>query len=201
MPKRPAGAAQDRPQKIFRTLAHAFDAPICQDTRSGGLDDLLASAESGHDALVDLASEATFQGIVKLRPTAVLDAQHGGFTAGSSPVSWGSIDELCVNLTIPSHDHGYGLCTGPIRAWYDEHGCGSIWASTRWGWKSPSSSARVALITHFVTTPDSLDPRNRSSRTTGRWQSERIPVHDVWRFPTACGATAARPRGSTQRST
>ena len=37
------------------------DAPICQDTRSGGLDDLLASAEIGHDALVDLASEATFQ--------------------------------------------------------------------------------------------------------------------------------------------
>ena len=29
---------------------------------------------------------------VKLRPTAALDAQHGGFTAGSSPVSWGSID-------------------------------------------------------------------------------------------------------------
>ena len=39
---------------------------------------------------------------VKLRPTAILDAQHGGFTAGSSPVSWGSIDELFVNLTIPT---------------------------------------------------------------------------------------------------
>ena len=37
------------------------DAPICQDTRSGGLDDLLASAEIGHDTLVDLASEETFQ--------------------------------------------------------------------------------------------------------------------------------------------
>ena len=37
------------------------DAPICQDTRSGGLDDLLAGAEIGHDALVDLASEETFQ--------------------------------------------------------------------------------------------------------------------------------------------
>ena len=32
-----------------------------QDTRSGGLDDFLASAEIGHDALVDLASEETFQ--------------------------------------------------------------------------------------------------------------------------------------------
>ena len=30
--------------------------------------------------------------IVKLRSTVVFDAQHGGFTAGSSPVSWGSID-------------------------------------------------------------------------------------------------------------
>ena len=37
------------------------DAPICQDTRSGGLDDLLASVEIGHDALLDLASEETFQ--------------------------------------------------------------------------------------------------------------------------------------------
>ena len=39
---------------------HGIDAPICQDTRSGGLDDLLTSAEIGHDALVDLASEETF---------------------------------------------------------------------------------------------------------------------------------------------
>ena len=37
------------------------DAPICQDTRSGGLDELLASAKIGHDSLVDLASEKTFQ--------------------------------------------------------------------------------------------------------------------------------------------
>ena len=29
------------------------DAPICQDTPSGGLDDLLTSAEVGHDALVE----------------------------------------------------------------------------------------------------------------------------------------------------
>ena len=38
-----------------------IDAPVCQGTRSGSLDDLLASAEIGHDALVDLASEETFQ--------------------------------------------------------------------------------------------------------------------------------------------
>ena len=38
---------------------------------------------------------------VKLQLTAVFDAQHGGFTAGWSPVFWGSIDELFVNLTMP----------------------------------------------------------------------------------------------------
>ena len=41
------------------------------------------------------------RGIVKLRLTAVSDPQHGGFTAGSSPASWGSSDELFVNLTVP----------------------------------------------------------------------------------------------------
>ena len=46
----------------------------------------------------------TPDGRVKLRPTAVVGAQHGGFTAGSSPASWGSIDECCVNCTIPDED-------------------------------------------------------------------------------------------------
>ena len=32
--------------------------------------------------------------------TAVFDAQHGGFTTGWSPVSWGSIDELFVNHKV-----------------------------------------------------------------------------------------------------
>ena len=45
-------------------------------------------------------------GIVKLRLAAVFDAQHGGFATGWSPVSWGSIDELFVNLTILSGRHG-----------------------------------------------------------------------------------------------
>ena len=34
------------------------------------------------------------------RASAVLDAQHGGFTTGSGPVSWGSIDSLSANLTV-----------------------------------------------------------------------------------------------------
>ena len=44
-------------------------------------------------------------GIVKLRPTADFDAQHGGFTVGTSPVSWGSIDERFASLTIPPSHH------------------------------------------------------------------------------------------------
>ena len=40
-------------------------------------------------------------GIVKLRLTAVSDTKPGGFATGLSPVSWGSIDELFVNLTMP----------------------------------------------------------------------------------------------------
>ena len=43
---------------------------------------------------------STRSGIVKLKLTAVFDAQHGGFMTGWSPVSWGSIDELFVNLTM-----------------------------------------------------------------------------------------------------
>ena len=48
-------------RRVLYGISYGIDAPICQDTRSGGLDDLLASAEIGHDALVDLASEETFQ--------------------------------------------------------------------------------------------------------------------------------------------
>ena len=39
-----------------------------------------------------LAKGGGWVGIVKLRLTTVSDAQHGGFTTGLSPVSWGSID-------------------------------------------------------------------------------------------------------------
>ena len=38
-----------------------IDAPICQDTHSGSVCDVLTSAEVGHDALVGLASEETFE--------------------------------------------------------------------------------------------------------------------------------------------
>ena len=52
---------QTGPGHLLGSRREGIDAPISRDTRSGGLDDLLASAEIGHDALVDLASEETFQ--------------------------------------------------------------------------------------------------------------------------------------------
>ena len=45
--------------------------------------------------------EKKLAGIVKLRLTAAFDAQYGGFATDWSPVSWGSLDELFVNLTTP----------------------------------------------------------------------------------------------------
>ena len=47
--------------KIGWKYLDGIDAPICQDTPSGGLDDLLTSAEVGHDALVNLSREEAFQ--------------------------------------------------------------------------------------------------------------------------------------------
>ena len=44
--------------------------------------------------------EKKLAGIVKLRLTAAFDAQYGGFATDWSPVSWGSLDELFVNLTV-----------------------------------------------------------------------------------------------------
>ena len=38
-----------------------FDAPICQDGRSGGFTELLARAEVSHDALIDFPSEKAFK--------------------------------------------------------------------------------------------------------------------------------------------
>ena len=45
--------------------------------------------------------EKKLAGIVKLRLTAAFDAQYGGFATDWSPVSWGSLDELFVSLTMP----------------------------------------------------------------------------------------------------
>ena len=52
---------------------------------------------------------------VKLKLTAVFDAQHGGFTTGWSPASWGSIDELLVNLTMPKKHQGARPESRPLR--------------------------------------------------------------------------------------
>ena len=57
---------------------------------------------------------------VKLRLTAVSDAQHGGFATGWSPVYWGSIDDLFVNLTMP-----------PTRRRRPRRHPGPVWARRR----------------------------------------------------------------------
>ena len=46
----------------------------------------------GFVELGEYADRMPSEGIVKLRLTAVSDAQHGGFTTGSIPASWGLID-------------------------------------------------------------------------------------------------------------
>ena len=56
---------------------------------------------AGQTRAVEHEMEA-LAGIVKLGLTAVFDAQHGGVATGWSPVSWGLIDELFVNLTMPN---------------------------------------------------------------------------------------------------
>ena len=66
----------------------------------GGPFDVPDEVGDGRPKLVVVPADAplvTPDGRVTLRPTAVVGAQHGGFTAGSSPASWGSIDECCVN--------------------------------------------------------------------------------------------------------
>ena len=68
------------------------DAPICQDTRSGGLDDLLASAEIGHDAV--LAPFAVDQ-------AACLRAdgeQRVDSSASSDSVGW-TVTDTCTTAT------------------------------------------------------------------------------------------------------
>ena len=59
-----------------------IDAPICQDTRSGGLNDLLASAEIGHDALVDLSRQEAFQAPDDLAFSSALGGASGDVVAG-----------------------------------------------------------------------------------------------------------------------
>ena len=54
---------------------------------------------AGQTRAVEHEMEA-LAGIDKLGLTAVFDAQHGGVATGWSPVSWGLIDELFVNLTV-----------------------------------------------------------------------------------------------------
>ena len=63
----PASAIDSLPRVTYRVVEMAKSESLghferhCQDTPSGGLDDLLTSAEVGHDALVNLSREEAFQ--------------------------------------------------------------------------------------------------------------------------------------------
>ena len=55
---------------------------MCQDTRSGGLNDLLASAEIGHDALVDLSRKEAFEAPDDLAFGSAIGGASGDVVAG-----------------------------------------------------------------------------------------------------------------------
>ena len=55
---------------------------MCQDTRSGGLNDLLASAEIGHDALVDLSRKEAFEAPDDLACGSAIGGASGDVVAG-----------------------------------------------------------------------------------------------------------------------
>ena len=62
------------------------DAPICQDTPSGGLDDLLTSAEVGHDARVDFWGTYSFTVGVYNRDKTLI--AMGAKVASSPRLTW-----------------------------------------------------------------------------------------------------------------
>ena len=67
----------------YTTLSRrGIDAPMCQDTRSGGLNDLLASAEIGHDALVDLSRKEAFEAPDDLAFGSAIGGASGDVVAG-----------------------------------------------------------------------------------------------------------------------
>ena len=66
----------------MESVSNGTDAPMCQDTRSGGLNDLLASAEIGHDALVDLSRKEAFEAPDDLAFGSAIGGASGDVVAG-----------------------------------------------------------------------------------------------------------------------
>ena len=143
----------DRPAAGDRRLHRSTISAARAAGRSGWRDRSRVESLSPHrvlavddnDELLDRAAEPRLdyarqqdfegmsrEGIVKLRLTAVSDPQHGGFRDGSSPVSWGSIDELFVNLTVPAHAPPMPL--DPPKAGVAPGSEGSRWSGEIAGW-------------------------------------------------------------------
>ena len=130
---------------------------------------------------------------VKLRLAAVFDAQPGGFATGWSPVSWGSIDELFDNLTMP-------LDAPPER---------------------PVGSAAAVLGSRHRDRPDPATPRPspaapgrrvparpvraETSRPLRPRRDDALPAPSAWEAPSATGPdrrgppSRARQPGAVER--
>ena len=78
-----------------------------RDTSSCTSDGPLISCRDRAPAAVTVAREPTAASSQPkgCAPTPAFGAQYGGFATDWSPVSWGSLDELFVNLTIPGGVH------------------------------------------------------------------------------------------------
>ena len=87
---------------------------MCQDTRSGGLNDLLASAEIGHDALVDLSRKEAFE--------APDDLAFGSAIGGAS-------GDVVAGGLVESHADDDGAIEGGV-------GVARLWTSTVVGRRS-----------------------------------------------------------------
>ena len=89
--------------------------------------------------------EKKLAGIVKLRLTAAFDAQYGGFATDWSPVSWGSLDELFVNLTMPWWNRFGPVFAAEIRKRRVHHRFYSLWR-----WHLDEVCVRINGKTHYL---------------------------------------------------
>ena len=77
---------------------------MCQDTRSGGLNDLLASAEIGHDALVDLSRKEAFEAPDDLAFGSAIGGASGDVVAGGLVESYTDDDGAIEGGLLPAVD-------------------------------------------------------------------------------------------------
>ena len=107
-----AFAEHARRQEVHR---QGIDAPMCQDTRSGGLNDLLASAEIGHDALVDLSRKEAFEAPDDLAFGSAIGGASGDVVAGGLVESHADDDGPHLDSTGSDLTNGMNISQNPFR--------------------------------------------------------------------------------------